>query len=63
LNHEEALQGRSFRALEINALESEKAVTGVQPNNTSMPRSASYVEFALASAEGIAAPGAPDGKP
>jgi cell division protein FtsL len=65
LNHEEALQGRSFRALEIQRpLESEKAVTGVQPNATAaMPRSASYVEFALASAEGIAAPGAPDGKP
>jgi hypothetical protein len=65
LNHEEALQGRSFRALEIQRpLESEKAVAGVQPTAPPvMPRSASYVEFALASAEGIAAPGAREGTP
>jgi cell division protein FtsL len=62
LNRESTLQGRSFRALEIQRpLETPRPVASIAP--ASLPtapvvlRPASYVEFALASADGIAAPG------
>jgi hypothetical protein len=62
LNHEQALQGRSFRALEIQrpleaATPSVSTLAVTAPATPAAPRSVSYVEFALASAEGIVAPG------
>jgi hypothetical protein len=62
LNHEQALQGRSFRALEIQrpfepVQLSAGALAVPTPAAPAAPRPAAYVEFALASAEGIAAPG------
>jgi hypothetical protein len=65
LNHEPALQGRSFRALEIQRpVEAAKPSAGTPALTTAaatpaVPQPMTYVEFALASAEGIAAPGGP----